>query len=102
MFEWFGSCLDVTEKAETFAHYTYEKSNNKLMITDLQGVGYHLCDPEIKTQTIVEENSDKSKMIVEYLFCAGNLSTTASKNYEREQWTLYQTWTDSVIGQLYS
>ena len=76
--------LDVTEKAETFVHYTYEKSNNRLMITDLQGVGYQICDPEIATQTIVEEKSDKSKMLVEYMFCAGNLSTTAFENFVRK------------------
>ena len=35
--------LDITEKAETFVHYTYEKPNNKLMITDLQGAGYQLA-----------------------------------------------------------
>ena len=76
--------LDITEKAETFVHYTYEKSNNRLMITDLQGVGYQLCDSESATHTIVEVKSDKSKMLVEYLFCAGNLSTTAFENFDRE------------------
>ena len=60
--------LDITEKSETFVHYTYEISNNRLMITDLQGLGYQLFDPEIATQTIVEEKSDKSKMLVEDLF----------------------------------
>ena len=82
-----GICLndlDITEKAETFVHYTYEKSNNRLMITDLQGVGYQLCDSESATHTIVEVKSDKSKMLVEYLFCAGNLSTTAFENFDRE------------------
>ena len=43
------------------------------MITDLEGVGYQLCDPEIATQTIMEEKSDKAKMLAEYLFCVGNL-----------------------------
>ena len=43
------------------------------MITDLEGVGYQLCDPEIATQTIMDEKSDRSKILVEYLFCAGNL-----------------------------
>ena len=55
------------------------------MITDLQGVGYNLCDAEIATQTIVKEKSDKSKMFVKPLFCVGNLSTTAFKNFERER-----------------
>ena len=77
--------LEITEKAETFAHNTYEKLNNRLMITDLQGVGYNLCDAEIATQTIVKEKSDKSKMFVKPLCCVGNLSTTAFKNFERER-----------------
>ena len=76
--------LDITEKAGIFVHYTYEKSNDRLMITDLQGVGYHLCDPEITTQTTVEEKSDQSKMLVEYFFCAGNVSRTALENFKRE------------------
>ena len=38
------------------------------MIIDLQGVGYHLCDSEAAIQTIVQEKSDKSKMLVENWF----------------------------------
>ena len=34
-------------KAETFAHYTFQKSNQQLMVTDIQGVNYSLCDAEI-------------------------------------------------------
>ena len=41
--------LEITQKAETYVHCTYEKSYNRLMITDLQGVEYHLCDPKIAT-----------------------------------------------------
>ena len=54
------------------------------MIIDLQGVGYHLCDSEAAIQTIVQEKSDKSKMLVENWFWAGNLSTTVFENFERE------------------
>ena len=54
------------------------------MIVDLQSVEYHPCDQEISAQTRVEEKNDKSKMLVEYLFCSGNLSTTAFENFERE------------------
>ena len=38
------------------------------MIIDLQGVGYHLCDSIVATQTIVQEKRDKSKMLVENWF----------------------------------
>ena len=76
--------LEITQKAETYVHCTYEKSNNRLMITDLQGVGYHLCHPETATQTTKEEKSNKSKMLLEYLFCARNLSTTTLENFEPE------------------
>ena len=55
--------LDITEKAETFVQYTYEKSSNRLMITDLQGVGCHLCDPEIATQTIVEKKAANQRCL---------------------------------------
>ena len=74
------------------------------MITDLQGVGYQLCDPEIATQTIVEEKSDKSKMLVEDLFWAGNLSTAAFEIFEQENvCNKYCAKLGSVIGQqLYS
>ena len=39
------------------------------MIADLQGVEYQLGNQEISTQTRVEEKSDKSKILAEYLFC---------------------------------
>ena len=76
--------LQITEKGETFVHNAFEKSNNRLMIAGLQGVEYHLCDLEIVTQTIVEEKSGKAKVLVKYLFCAGNLSTTVFDNFERD------------------
>ena len=34
-------------KAETFAHYSYVKFGKQLMVLDLQGVDYWLCDPEV-------------------------------------------------------
>ena len=52
------------------------------MIKDLQGAGYHLCNPEIASETLVKEKRSKSKMLAEYLLCAGNLST--KENFERE------------------
>ena len=36
-------------KAECLAHYSYHYSKNRLLLTDIQGVGYTLIDPEIAT-----------------------------------------------------
>ena len=33
-------------KAQTLVHFTYVKSKEQLMVTDIQGVGYSLCDPK--------------------------------------------------------
>lgn len=69
---------ELTLKAETFVHFTYVRSKKQLMVTDIQGVGYCLCDPEIaSTQQIdVEDQS--------ILFCTGNLSTTAINTFKSE------------------
>lgn len=41
-------CMESNEelelKAQTFVHFTYVKSKEQLMVTDIQGVGYSLCD----------------------------------------------------------
>ncbi|XP_020910139.2 alpha-protein kinase 1, partial [Exaiptasia diaphana] len=58
-------------KAEAFVHYTYVYE--QLMVTDIQGVGYTLCDPEIASTA---EDEDKSK-----LFCCGNLSELAIRGF---------------------
>ena len=45
-------------KAESFAHYSYVKSGEQLIIVDLQGVGFTLFDPEIaSTQLYDKDNS---------------------------------------------
>jgi len=31
------------------SHYSYEKSNKKILLADIQGSGYALYDPEIAT-----------------------------------------------------
>ena len=46
-------CTDeevLIEKAECLVHYSYDSSNRKLMIIDIQGSNYHLYDPEIATE----------------------------------------------------
>ena len=46
---------ELSMKAETFSHYSYKKSNTQLMVLDIQGVGYTLCDPEIAPTTHMDE-----------------------------------------------
>ena len=60
-------------KAECLAHFSFEKSNRKLMLVDIQGCGVKLYDPEIASSELVEDG--------EVLFCAGNLSSTAIDNF---------------------
>ena len=74
-------CVESTDaselnlKAETFVHYTFQKSNQQLMVTDIQGVNYSLCDPEIATAEL-EDPEDQA-----IRFCTGNLSDAAIKTF---------------------
>jgi len=65
---------EVFLKAETFMHYSYKKSGEFLMITDIQGFGFSLTDPEIAT---TEPNNSDNK----WNFCAGNCSLIAITNF---------------------
>jgi len=62
---------EVSLKAETFVHYTYVKSGKKLMVVDIQGKGYRLCDPEIASAELRDAHNNT------ILFCSGNLSYSA-------------------------
>ena len=61
---------EVAAKAQTFVHYSYITSRKQIMILDLQGVGFNLCDPEIASNTLRADDSS-------IYFCAGNLSKGA-------------------------
>ena len=65
---------ELPMKAESFVHYSFVKSGEQLMIVDLQGVDYVLCDPEIASSKLYDENND-------IYFCAGNLSTNAIETF---------------------
>ena len=65
---------ELAMKAESFVHYSFVKSGKQLMIVDLQGVDYMLCDPEIASSKLYDENND-------IYFCAGNLSTNAIETF---------------------
>ena len=41
-------------KAQSLVHFSYEKSEGKLMLLDLQGSGFHLFDPEIASTNIID------------------------------------------------
>ena len=42
---------EILKKAESLAHFSYERSEKELMILDMQGsAGYHLFDPEIASK----------------------------------------------------
>ena len=60
---------DECKKAECLAHYSYEKSSEKLMLLDIQGSMYTLFDPEIASATLLIDS--------EYLFGVGNLTSEA-------------------------
>lgn len=66
---------DQHMKAESLVHFSYVKSNKKLLLVDIQVVNYTLTDPEIATLSGVFDE-DKH-----FLFCAGNLSKEAYTNF---------------------
>ena len=61
------------QKAECLVHFTYEKSQEKLIVVDLQGSGYTLYDPEIALYEAVIDGN--------ILFSAGNLNIVAITNF---------------------
>lgn len=63
---------ELSLKAESFVHYTYVRFNKQLMVVDIQGIKYHLCDPEVASSGLREVEDDESSPI---LFCCGNLSS---------------------------
>ena len=60
----------IVAKAECFVHYSFEATKDQIMVLDIQGVRYNLCDPEIASTVLLEDEGELS-------FCAGNLSTHA-------------------------
>lgn len=64
-------------KAECLVHYTYDLTDHKLMLLDIQGSGYQLYDPEIATSDLCDSTS-------EIYFCCGNLSTIAMEEFSKQ------------------
>lgn len=67
---------EVSLKAETFVHYTYVKSGKKVMVVNIQGNGYSLCDPEIVSADLRDPNDNT------ILSCSGNLSYSAIEKFK--------------------
>ena len=61
-------------KADTFVHYSYEKSQKILVVLAIQGVGYSLRGPEVASK----ENETDSE---EHYFYFSNLSEKATLNF---------------------
>ena len=69
-----GQCdkeSELAKKAECLAHFSFEKSNESLLLTDIQGCGEILTDPEIASANLAENK--------ELLFCIGNYCRKAIK-----------------------
>ena len=65
---------EVAKKAEAFVHYTYILSGKELMVLDIQGVEYWLCDLEIASTKLFDANKA-------VYFCSGNLSGLAIETF---------------------
>ena len=64
----------MVEKAECYAHFTYEKSEGKLIVLDLQGSYYTLYDPEVSSSELLGDDGNMQ-------FCNGNLAAQAMENF---------------------
>lgn len=62
---------EISHKAETYVHYTYVKSQQQLMVTDIQGVDYTLRDPEVASSELKDPDDNF------FRFCTGKLSFQA-------------------------
>jgi len=72
------TCVDPSDvnaqKAQCLTHYTYIKSEQELMLLDVQGSGEDLYDPEMASTQLFDDNQA-------ILYCIGNLSKIAIKNF---------------------
>ena len=61
-------------KAQCLTHFTYVKSEEHLMLLDVQGSGVDLYDPEIASNNLYDEKK-------ELMYCIGNLSMMAIQTF---------------------
>ena len=72
---------EVYEKAQCLVHYSYQISEKKLMLPDIQGSFFKLYDPEIATTDLLV-NDASSLDSKEVNLCAGNLSCSAIDEFK--------------------
>ena len=60
----------LLEKMECLTHFSYVKSDKKLMLVDLQGSGHELYDPESASKDLKDDDH-------KLMYCTGNLSKVA-------------------------
>ena len=67
---------EIYEKAQCLVHYSYQISEKKLILFDIQGSSFKLYDSEITTTDLLVNDSK------EVNFCAGNLSCIAIDEFK--------------------
>ena len=72
-----GIAGELMEKAQAFMHYSYKKTNEEIMITDIQGFNFILTDPEIASKDVCNREN-------RWNFCLGNCSLIAITNFFSE------------------
>ena len=61
-------------KAECFAHFTFQKSQGKLIVLDIQGSDQYLYDPETASSELFNDDGT-------IMFCNGNLTKEAINTF---------------------
>ena len=64
----------IFAKGECLVHYSFEATNDQIIVLDIKGVRYALCDPEVVYKVLLEEEGELRS-------CAGNLSTHAIETF---------------------
>eukprot|EP00112_Aurelia_sp_Birch-Aquarium-sp1_P003199 Seg13562.1 transcript_id=Seg13562.1/GoldUCD/mRNA.D3Y31 product="alpha-protein kinase 2" protein_id=Seg13562.1/GoldUCD/D3Y31 len=65
---------EASEKMECFKHFSYVKSEKKLMLVDLQESSHELYDPEIASTNLKDDDH-------KFMYCNGNLSILAINTF---------------------
>ena len=71
---------EIYGKAQCLVHFSYQISERKLMLLDIQGSSFKLYDPEIATTDLIANDASSSSKEVN--FCAGNLSYIAIDSFK--------------------